>query len=47
MIDTEDLTSYIPGYDEYCEQVENVDNDNDELVYADEIYDLMKVEGRI
>lgn len=23
MIDTEDLTSYYPGYDEYCEPREN------------------------
>ena len=44
MIDTEDLTSHISGYDEDCKQV---DDDNDELVYADEVYDLWKVEGRI
>lgn len=45
MIDTEDLKSYILGYDEDCKQVD-VD-DNDELVYADEVYDLWKVEGKI
>ncbi len=28
MIDTQDLTSYIPGYDEYCEHKEEVDEED-------------------
>ena len=28
MIDTTDLTSYIPGYDEYCEPKEYIDRDD-------------------
>lgn len=31
MIDTTDLTSYIPGYDEYCEPKEYKDYDDDNL----------------
>lgn len=29
MIDTEDLTSYYPGYDEYCEPRENQGDEED------------------
>lgn len=29
MIETEDLPSYYPGYDEYCEPKEEIDWEND------------------
>jgi hypothetical protein len=40
MIDTEDLSSYYPGYDEYCEShEENYDEDYN----VDEIVDEMRI----
>lgn len=41
MIDTTDLTSYIPGYDEYCEPKEYKDYDDDNL---DDVIDEMLLE---
>lgn len=41
MIDTTDLTSYIPGYDEYCEPREYKDYDDDNL---DDVIDEMLLE---
>ena len=32
MIDTKDLSSYYPGYDEYCEPVDDKDLDEDSMV---------------
>ncbi|MEI3530138.1 MAG: hypothetical protein V8Q75_03565 [Bacilli bacterium] len=40
MIDTRDLTSYYPGYDDYCESKEFEDNSWD---LADVYYDEMKI----
>ena len=41
MFDTTDLTSYIPGYERYCESMEKeVEYDN-----SDEIYEEMKLKG--
>ena len=40
MIDTEDLSSYIPGYDEYCQPKEEVE----EYDYSDDYYELMIIE---
>ena len=39
MIDTTDLDSYYPGYDEYCEPKERIDPDDDPRV--DDIVDEM------
>ena len=38
-MDTTDLTSYIPGYDEYCEPKEY--KDNDDYILDDVIDELM------
>lgn len=32
MIETEDLPSYYPGYDEYCEPKEEIDWENDPII---------------
>lgn len=48
MIDTTDLTSYYPGYDEYCERQEKLDDTSEyESILADIYYDEMKLrEGK-
>lgn len=44
MIDTRDLTSYYPGYDEYCERQEKLDDKCDyESILADIYHDEMKL----
>lgn len=40
-MDTTDLTSYIPGYDEYCEPKEYIDYDVDNI---DDVIDEMLLE---
>ena len=42
MIDTTDLSSYYPGYDDYCEDKENIDIDN---FIIDEVVDEMLLEN--
>ena len=41
MIDTTDLTSYIPGYDEYCEPKEYINKDD---YIIDDVIDEMLLE---
>lgn len=45
MIDTEDLTSYYPGYDEYCEPKEEKEDNSWEL--ADIYYEEMMIRKEI
>ena len=45
MIDTEDLTSYYPGYDEYCEPKEKKEDNSWEL--ADIYYEEMMIRKEI
>lgn len=45
MIDTEDLTSYYPGYDEYCEPKEEKEDNSWEL--ADIYYEEMVLRKEI
>lgn len=45
MIDTEDLLSYIPGYDEYCEPKEEIEDNSWEL--ADIYYEEMMIREEI
>lgn len=52
MIDTEDLTSYYPGYDEYCEPKEEVEDNSWDLadIYHDEMMigkEYEKMERRV
>lgn len=43
MFETEDLPSYIPGYDEWCEERQQEDYDNG---YIDEMIEEMLMEER-
>lgn len=45
MIDTTDLTSYYPGYDEYCEPKEEIKDNSWEL--ADIYYEEMMIRKEI
>lgn len=42
MFDTTDLSSYYPGYDEYCEPKETIDPDDDPTI--DERIDEIRLE---
>ena len=46
--DTRDLTSYIPGYEEWCDQVAQDDYDNDHLDFGnvDDLVDEMRMAKR-
>lgn len=46
MFDTEDLTSYYSGYDEYCEQKEEIEDNSWELadIYHDEMMIRKEIE---
>lgn len=46
--DTQDLPSYIPGYDEWCREREQDDYDNDHLDFGnvDDIVDEMRMAQR-
>lgn len=45
MIDTEDLTSYYPGYDEYCEPKKEIEDNSCDL--ADIYYEEMMIRKEI
>lgn len=45
MIDTTDLTSYYPGYDEYCEPKEEIEDNSWDL--ADIYYEEMMIRKEI
>lgn len=48
--DTEDLTSYIPGYEEYCDEIErnNKRNYSNEFTeYDDERYDEYRIQEEL
>nr|DAW91334.1 MAG TPA: hypothetical protein [Bacteriophage sp.] len=47
MIDTTDLTSYIPGYDEYMEEIEKSNNYEEPYDYADEYHEEMMIRKEI
>lgn len=40
-MNTEDLTSYIPGYEEYLEENENSSNEPDNYDNSDDLYESM------
>lgn len=42
MIDTTDLSSYYPGYDEYCDDRDDIDSD---YFIIDEVVDEMLLEN--
>lgn len=45
MIDTQDLPSYIPGYDEYLEQIEKSNKSEETYDFSDEIHDEFMIRG--
>ena len=47
MIETEDLSSYIPGYEEYLESIERSNQSKEIYDYSDECYEEMMIRKEI
>ena len=45
MINTQDLPSYIPGYEEYLDELENVNSSREKYDYSDEYYEDFMIRG--
>ena len=45
MINTQDLPSYIPGYEEYLDEIEKANSSEEKYDYSDEYYEDFMIRG--